>query len=73
MYKICPQKGWVVRPPPPRPPLSYAPDLSWYPDFCNFHVDFKIIPCPVSILRNSLWRVTYVFPHVARVHVACRF
>ena len=25
MYKICPQKGVVVRPPRP-PPLSYAPE-----------------------------------------------
>ena len=29
-YKICPQKGGVVRPPPPPP--TYAPDLGRYTD-----------------------------------------
>ena len=37
--------------------------------FCNIHVNFKMIPYPMSNLRNALCRVTYFFPHVARLHV----
>ena len=37
--------------------------------FCNFHVDAKMVPCTMSILRNTLCRVTYFFTHVVRLHV----
>ena len=37
--------------------------------FCNIHVNFKMIPYPMSTLGNTLCRVKYFFPHVARLHV----
>ena len=43
--------------------------------FHNFNVDLKIVPCHISILRNTLWRVVYFFVyffshHVRNGHVA---
>ena len=39
MYKICPQKGGVARPPRPPPPLSYAPGHYMYITLANVAVD----------------------------------
>ena len=41
--------------------------------FYNFHVDFKMVACPMSILRTTHVMSLIQFPHVARLHVACRF
>ena len=41
--------------------------------FSDFHVDFKLGPCRMSILGNNICHVVYGFPHVDRPHVACRF
>ena len=38
--------------------------------FCYFHVNFKMGPCRMSILRNSICHVVCIFPPVDRPHVA---
>ena len=40
------------------------------PHFYYFHVDFKMGPCRMSILRNSICHVVYYLPPVDRPHVA---
>ena len=40
--------------------------------FTGFHVNFKMFPCRMLILRNTLYRVFYLLPRVARLYVACR-
>ena len=37
--------------------------------FCNIHVNFKMIPYPMLILRNTLCCVPYFSPDIARLHV----
>ena len=39
----------------------------------NSHVDFKMVSCRMSNLRNGLCNVDDFFFHVDRLHVACRF
>ena len=39
----------------------------------NIHVEFKIISCRMSNLRNCPCHVIYIFCHVDRFYVACRF
>ena len=41
--------------------------------FCYFHVDFKMGPYRMSILRNNICHVVYNFPLVKRPHLASRF
>ena len=41
--------------------------------FSYFHVDFKMGPCRMSILRNSLCHVIYNSSPVDRPRVACPF
>ena len=41
--------------------------------FLQFLVDFKMVPCHMSTLRNTPFYVVYLFPCVGRLHVACRF
>ena len=42
------------------------------PYFCNIHVDFKIVACRMSNLRNCPCHVTNIFL-MSMFHVACRF
>ena len=41
--------------------------------FYNIHVDFNIVYCRMSNLRNGLCHVTNIISHVVRLHVAYRF
>ena len=41
--------------------------------FSIFHVDFKMVSCRMSNVRNSLCHIDDVFFHVNRFHVTCRF
>ena len=40
--------------------------------FLNVPVDYKIVLCRLSNLRNAPCHVTNTFAHVDRLHVACR-
>ena len=43
MYKICPQKGGVVRPPRPPHPISYAPEqISIFNIYFSFSLNIFI-------------------------------
>ena len=37
------------------------------PYFCNIHVDFKIVSCRMSNIRNCPYHVTNIFPHADRI------
>ena len=57
-------------------PMSHVDFKKWsFPChyFRNFHVDFKMVPYPMSILRTTHVVSLIQFPHVARLHVTCRF
>ena len=41
--------------------------------FFNVPVDFKIVQCRLSNLRNAPCHITDNFSHVDSLHVACRF
>ena len=43
------------------------------PYVCNIHVDFKIVSCPMSNLRNCPCHVINIFSHVNRLHVDVDF
>ena len=40
--------------------------------FYYFHVDFKMCPCCMSILRNSICHIVYDFPHFDFKKWPCR-
>ena len=57
-------------------PMLHVNFKKWHvhrPSFCNFHVDFKKVPCNMSVLRKTLCHVNYFLSHVDRLHVACTF